>query len=61
MELKLFRPPTRYYPKRLLIVPYGIETKNAVEKVFAFVTLLIVPYGIETGNDCNHNKYLNVF
>ena len=33
---------------RLLIVPYGIETKVAGVLAVELLTLLIVPYGIET-------------
>ena len=32
----------------LLIVPYGIETKNNVNCYYYLGKLLIVPYGIET-------------
>ena len=32
----------------LLSVPYGIETKSAVQFLCRTVGLLIVPYGIET-------------
>ena len=34
-------------PRLLLIVPYGIETRDPREFV-SYVRLLIVPYGIET-------------
>ena len=32
----------------LLIVPYGIETTDALDKLKENAELLIVPYGIET-------------
>ena len=32
----------------LLIVPYGIETKDLFHGVIPVAQLLIVPYGIET-------------
>ena len=49
MELKLcFFFSSIFKPKLLLIVPYGIETRNDKKGVYALVQLLIVPYGIET-------------
>ncbi len=36
---------------RLLIVPYGIETKSVLSMLFS-AKLLIVPYGIETPKSC---------
>ena len=47
MELKRFCRSHLHKTGRLLIVPYGIETKagNATQELD---TLLIVPYGIET-------------
>ena len=47
MELKLQRNGTGKRGKCLLIVPYGIETKESAETSVAG-DLLIVPYGIET-------------
>ena len=34
--------------KKLLIVPYGIETEGAIKMLYDVCGLLIVPYGIET-------------
>ena len=47
MELKLLS--LRYHTMEhiLLIVPYGIETKNLTDAANS-IGLLIVPYGIET-------------
>ncbi len=47
MELKLGLSSIPSPLFLLLIVPYGIETKES-EVLFAGGTLLIVPYGIET-------------
>ena len=41
----------------LLIVPYGIETRNLVDEIDKHVLLLIVPYGIETGHI--HHAFLH--
>ena len=44
---------------KLLIVPYGIETRYCVRIAYFVVVLLIVPYGIETeelGNLNNKSK-----
>ena len=48
MELK---PNTRSpvsAQRRLLIVPYGIETRSSSAAMMSWYSLLIVPYGIET-------------
>ena len=43
---------------RLLIVPYGIETKEKSRKEAILSLLLIVPYGIETaGNRRDRKSY----
>ena len=39
----------REVPDKLLIVPYGIETKHTGRNTVEHI-LLIVPYGIETEN-----------
>ena len=47
MELKLATSSSLYLDLLLLIVPYGIETRNFfIHNIISF--LLIVPYGIET-------------
>ena len=48
MELKQCLLRGRTWPPGLLIVPYGIETKNKKITWFWKKKLLIVPYGIET-------------
>ena len=47
MELKQNKTDGKVSADSLLIVPYGIETRNA-EDVSNVARLLIVPYGIET-------------
>ena len=47
MELKRVLCSPRWCGIRLLIVPYGIETRVHVTCCYSSV-LLIVPYGIET-------------
>ena len=49
MELKPRIPHANTHACELLIVPYGIETRDAMLELEAN-GLLIVPYGIETGN-----------
>ena len=48
MELKRCRGLIKFQSRRLLIVPYGIETQRIVIGQAKTVILLIVPYGIET-------------
>ena len=47
MELKHGYPSCNACSKVLLIVPYGIETRNRIS-CNRYTRLLIVPYGIET-------------
>ena len=47
MELKRSPYTAAYHHTILLIVPYGIETKELYDQAIAWL-LLIVPYGIET-------------
>jgi len=47
MELKLRSAFFLPIALRLIIVPYGIETKKVIVKE-VFIMLIIVPYGIET-------------
>ena len=47
MELKRPRFCVIIVSLKLLIVPYGIETRH-FQQVFHVLHLLIVPYGIET-------------
>ena len=44
--------------RRLLIVPYGIETSELKDSA-AELALLIVPYGIETTFCCYKHKRVN--
>ena len=60
MELKREQPTLYNYHKRLLIVPYGIETLFFVE-VFLIDRLLIVPYGIETHFVCKFAEDISSF
>ncbi len=48
MELKRSSFCLRTSAMALLIVPYGIETKEGIIKGLELKRLLIVPYGIET-------------
>ena len=48
MELKPMYRCGLILPALLLIVPYGIETKQGKIFLCMLVILLIVPYGIET-------------
>ena len=48
MELKPEKLRNRLSAQRLLIVPYGIETKKSPPFQGSIQGLLIVPYGIET-------------
>ena len=48
MELKLHMTNHVYFCYTLLIVPYGIETREWIYLVWGYFKLLIVPYGIET-------------
>ena len=43
--------------QRLLIVPYGIETRYTHTRTIANDRLLIVPYGIETITEETTKKY----
>ena len=46
---------------RLLIVPYGIETKKVKAKEYQQLTLLIVPYGIETSSGLGNASWWQAF
>ena len=48
MELKLEVAEYCRFPRSLLIVPYGIETRTEGKGMEQGYRLLIVPYGIET-------------
>ena len=48
MELKPWTSDIVSFTLKLLIVPYGIETKNGKSLAHQISSLLIVPYGIET-------------
>ena len=54
MELKRNLYNCRRPPSILLIVPYGIETRDAIAPTELPHPLLIVPYGIETLRCCQH-------
>ena len=47
MELKQSKKNKRWKCGRVLIVPYGIETSDAITSFYSCL-VLIVPYGIET-------------
>ena len=49
MELKLSGSCGLNQSPKLLIVPYGIETRLVYFRILRYGSLLIVPYGIETG------------
>ena len=48
MELKPDKLSSIMFSPKLLIVPYGIETRSQTQHFRFRPTLLIVPYGIET-------------
>ena len=58
MELKRGHFRRRGGGGKLLIVPYGIETKFCASRVLS-ANLLIVPYGIETTENC-HNPVMTM-
>ena len=59
MELKHQKPEHFEQRKKLLIVPYGIETVEGRE-VEGKTALLIVPYGIETRQGCMEERTLRL-
>ena len=54
MELKLSMSLKKHCSYRLLIVPYGIETRKGHRECHQRYDLLIVPYGIETSGDTSY-------
>ena len=48
MELKQYSTVQQRQQILVLIVPYGIETKQYVDLALSSKGVLIVPYGIET-------------
>ena len=59
MELKQVRDQRKNRRRRLLIVPYGIET-TIEEDPANTSNLLIVPYGIETDGTSRDYPHLNL-
>ena len=61
MELKHIQMTASTNQANLLIVPYGIETKQKVRVLLIVFRLLIVPYGIETIDDISSVKPYTTF